>query len=179
MYGCCISAQLVEPRVPEVVQGRGGESRERGIRGSAGELRERGILLCSVIFLLILVQLKQKFSAILPPPPEKGWQGQPWLNSSILVDENHNTVEHNRPRACGKAHAGTPSACRKGIPKFYCIRTTNLSFYFSILHKFKLICMSFFHWQPPPSSSGTLDVTPWKFSILKGLDWIIAIGKKI
>ena len=41
-YDESLPSDPTEPRVPEVIQGRGGETRERGIQGAGGESRAAG-----------------------------------------------------------------------------------------------------------------------------------------
>ena len=114
-------------RVPEVIQGRGGASCERGIQGTGGKSRAAGAnrgqwgwivqkrhfaMFCYYNSLLILAQSKHiKFGTLFTLVPAVL---HPWLNLSILIEEIPSMLTILQT-AYGRAHAGTPSACRNGF----------------------------------------------------------------
>ena len=128
---CCgsIMPQIVAnmiARVREVIQGRGCESRERGIREQRVRIVQKRHFarFCYYYSLLIIAQSKHKKKLVHSCPPGH-WATEavansgppvlhPWLNLSILIEEIQ-TLLTTHQRIYSRAHAGTSTVGRNGF----------------------------------------------------------------
>ena len=133
-------AQKGYPGRRKWIAGSRGKSRAAGAnRGQWGQIvQKRHFAMFFIISFLLILAIKHKKKFVHSCPPGQRATGavtysgpivlQPWLNLSILIEENP-TLQTTHQRAYSRAHAGTLFCLQKWLlPKFCCFRITNLTF---------------------------------------------------